>query len=190
MRAEDEATRSRLAQDPTFWHGYHPQMRRVHRRNGDRLDAIFDDVGRWPGFALVGLEGSEAAWFIANHDIASPAIMHRSRELMATAVDEGEASATLLAYLTDRIASFERGHQLYGTQLGWDDAGNFTIWPPLTDPDRVDQRRQRVGLGILADPVSQPGTDAARPTRMSQEDLDALRRGELDFITSVGWRAS
>jgi len=43
----------------------------------------------------VGHRGSEAAWFVVNHDIASPTIMRHSLELMTAADDVGQASATL-----------------------------------------------------------------------------------------------
>lgn len=188
MKTDDLAARARLAKQASFWHGYHPEMRLVHRRNGDRLDAILDEVGIWPGHDMVGREGSEAAWLIANHDIASPSIMRRARDLITVAVNEQQASPTNLALLTDRIRMFEGSLQVYGTQLGWDDDGNHGIWPPVEDPDDVDRRRAAVGLGPIAEALANRRKEAARPSRLSTEELAEYRRGAAEFGRSVGWR--
>ena len=116
--------------------------------------------------------------------------MRRARDLMRDAVDEGQASATLLAYLEDRIAYFERGVQIYGTQHGWDDDGGYGIWPPIVDADAVDRRRRLVALVPLAQtqPLTRP--DSARPKRLSPDELCDMRQRETEFMTAVGWRTT
>ena len=189
MRSDDEATRTRLAKQSSFWHGYHLEMREVHRHNGDRLSAILDEVGGWPGGDVVGSQGSEDAWFIANHDIANPKLMRRARDLMAEAVEMKQASAPQLAHLIDRILMFEGEPQRYGTQLGWDDDGGFGVWPPLIDPEHVDERRHDMGLVPLAEARASADQDPDRPKQLSQEERDARRRGGEEFAISVGWRS-
>jgi hypothetical protein len=70
-------------------------------------------------------------------------------ELLRAAVAAGEASATDLAYLEDRVRIFAGRPQLYGTQFLHDDQG---LRPePIEDPEHLDQRRASVGLGPFAE---------------------------------------
>ena len=189
MVADDEKTRDRLTKDPSFWHGYHPEMRVVHRRNGDRFDALLDEIGGWPGYQLVGPDGSKAAWLIAIHDISNPTLMRRARDLMRVAVTDGQASPANLATLVDRIRMYEGSAQMYGTQLGFDDDGVFGTWPPVDDSDNVDERRAKVGLGPLAAVLVDRRSDPTRPQRMSPEEVADLRQREAEFLRSAGWRS-
>lgn len=189
MAVADQATRTRLAATTEFWHGYHPEMRLVHRQNGDRLDEILRDRGRWPGYDDVGPDGSEAAWIVAIHDIANPALMRRARDLMTIAVDAGQASAVELGHMVDRIRAFEGLRQLYGTQRGWDDDGRAAVWPPVDDPELADQRRRDLGLLPLAEAVADRVPEPTAPAQLSRQELLERRRRERAFIESVGWRA-
>jgi hypothetical protein len=189
MAEHDRAVRSRLAATGELFAGYHPEMRAVHRRNGDRLAQITAELDGWPGFEAVGREASGAAFMIAQHDIAAPALMRRHLDLLRRAVTAGDAEPTGLAYLDDRIRAFEGRPQHYGTQLGWDDAGSFGVWPALDDPGTVDERRARLGLPSLRDHLAHAidGMPAAEHTR-SPHDLARHRREAEAFAGSVGWR--
>ncbi len=184
--AEDLAVRQRLIEAGELFGGYHSEMRAVHRRNGDRLAAILDEVGRWPGHRLVGTDGSGAALLIAQHDIASPSLMRRCRALYAPAVEQADANPDGLAYLEDRIRAFEGRSQLYGTQLGWDDDGKFGPWPPVERAGSVDDRRATLGLRPLAEAIG--ARPLERPSwRPVHEVLDERRRFN-DFARRAGWR--
>ena len=52
---------------------YHPDMAAVHHKNNARLWEIVRQYG-WPGRALVGEDGCEAAWKIAQHAVLDPAL--------------------------------------------------------------------------------------------------------------------
>jgi GNAT superfamily N-acetyltransferase len=118
LAREDLAIRQRLAETGELSDGYHPEMRAVHRRNGDRLTEVLDQVGCWPGHHLVGRDGSSAGFLVAQHDVANPALMRLSRELYAAAVEQGGADPAKLAQLEDRIRYFEGRHQWCGTHWG------------------------------------------------------------------------
>ncbi|MEL7157857.1 MAG: DUF6624 domain-containing protein [Actinomycetota bacterium] len=186
LAEHDLAVRARLDELGQLHGGYHPEMRAVHRHNGDRLADIVDEVGCWPGFRLVGERGSEAAFLIAQHDIAAPALMRCWRALYAQAVDEADAEPCRLAYLDDRIRYFEGRPQRYGTQLGWNPDGEFGPWPPVDQPERADERRRTLGLPPLADAVAAAATDR-RTDRPAAEVLAEHRRAE-EFARQVGWR--
>lgn len=47
---------------------YHPRMKEIHEKNNARIKEIISDYG-WPGFSLVGKEGSKSAWLIVQHAV-------------------------------------------------------------------------------------------------------------------------
>jgi hypothetical protein len=55
-----------------------------------------------------------------------------------------------LAYLTDRIRTFEGKPQVYGTQ-GQTNSDGFIIPFPIEDEEHVDERRQSIGLEPIAE---------------------------------------
>lgn len=188
LAEEDLTVRQRLADTGQLFGGYNPEMRVVHRRNGDRLTAVLDEVGCWPGFRLVGRGGSYAAFLIAQHDIANPPLLRRSRGLYRAAVEVADADPSLLANIEDRIRYFEGQPQIYGTHLGWSETGEFGPWPAVEDPATVDQRRATLGLGPLAAAV-----DAARADRQpprSAAEVISEQQAAVSFARQVGWRTS
>jgi hypothetical protein len=60
------------------------------------LASVFDRYG-WPGHTLAGEEAANAAWLLAQHADASPAVQQRALELLTAAVDSGDATPRQLA---------------------------------------------------------------------------------------------
>lgn len=186
MADEDLALRQRLVETGELFQGYNPEMRAVHRRNGERLEAILAQVGCWPGYRLVGKEGSEAAFLIAQHDIANPDLIRRCRELYAAAIDNADADPRRLANLEDRIRYFEGRPQRYGTHLGWNTEGEFGPWPPVEEAETIDERRGGLGLPPLAEAISAAEQD--RPSRRPVDEVLNEHRQADDFARETGWR--
>jgi hypothetical protein len=118
-------------------------------RARDRLWEILDDRECWPGRRLVGDDGAEAAWLIAQRAIDDVGLQRRCLEMLEWAVDLDDADPVQLAYLHDRVRMHDGRDQLYGSQLVLGDDGTLTPWP-VDDPAAVDQRRRRLGLPPLA----------------------------------------
>jgi hypothetical protein len=118
--------------------------------NQARLAEIFDEHG-WPGWSLVGEDGSTAAWLIVQHADLDPAFQRRGLELLEAAVEAGDASPGDLAYLIDRVRVAEGEPQVYGTQWRIDETGGWTPATPIEDEATVDERRADVGLQPLDD---------------------------------------
>lgn len=76
MKEEDLSVRAALIAEGVLSDGYHPRMEAVHRSNAARLTGIIERYG-WPGKSLVGEDGAEAAWLIAQHAIGDPPFMRR-----------------------------------------------------------------------------------------------------------------
>jgi hypothetical protein len=115
----------------------------------ERLAEILDEHG-WPTVDLVGEDGEDAAWAIAQHSDLDPAFQRRALELLRAAVAAGQASPGNLAYLEDRVAVGAGQPQTYGTQVGCGPAGPEPA-TPLADPAAVEQLRAAAGLDPLAD---------------------------------------
>ena len=116
-----------------------------------RLWEILDDYECWPGRRLVGDDGSDAAWRIAQHALFDPGLQRRCLEMLELAVDAGDAPATQYAFLLDRVCMAEGRNQVYGSQFVSSDDGATVVPFAIENPAGVDERRRRVGLPPLAD---------------------------------------
>ena len=68
--------------------------------------------------------------------------------MMRIAVKSGNARGSNLALLEDRVALRQGNRQIYGSQIGRDENGKYFV-SPLIDPENVNERREKVGLGTI-----------------------------------------
>ena len=115
----------------------------------DRLKQIIAEHG-WPTIALVGEDGEDAAWAIAQHSDLDPEFQREALELLRQAVASGQASPGNLAYLEDRVAVAAGEPQRYGTQVGCGPDGPVPA-TPIDDEAGLEQRRAEAGLDPYAD---------------------------------------
>jgi len=120
---------------------------KMDRENTAWLKEVVSKHG-WPGRSLVGAEAAGGAWLLVQHADADPAFQRKCLDLME-ALPAGEIKPDNLALLTDRVLLAEGKKQRYGTQFE-NKAGKW-VPRPLEDPDQVDARRAKVGLGTLKD---------------------------------------
>jgi hypothetical protein len=109
------------------------------------LKQIVEQYG-WPGITLVGEQGSDDAWLLAQHADRDPDFQRSLLPLLQHAVNAGDAPPRHLAYLTDRVLVAAGEPQVYGTQYIEDPDGQTLRPHPVTDPDNLDARRATVGL--------------------------------------------
>ena len=116
MQAEDARVRERLAATGELFDGYHPQMEKTHLENAAALEKMIDENdGEWLGKSLVGADGAEAAWLIAQHAISLPDFSCRV-ELKKPSRSEAEP----FQRRSPRPHSVVEGKpQRYGSQIGW-----------------------------------------------------------------------
>jgi hypothetical protein len=124
------------------------EWQRIDEENTRWLAEVLSSCG-WPGRTLVGEEGAEAAWLLAQHADRDPARQRAFLHALRSAAGQGEASRTNLAYLEDRVRVNAGQPQLYGTQFTVTDG---EIGPsPIEDRQRLDERRAEAGLEPFAD---------------------------------------
>jgi len=181
LAAEDLRVRAELAADGSLFGGYHPRMEAVHRENAARLAAVIDRHA-WPGAALVGEDGAEAAWLIAQHAIGEPAFQRRCLAALQEAAERGDVPRWQPAMLDDRIRVFEGRLQRYGSSLDVDDEGRL-VPRPIEDPEGVEERRREVGLEPLAERLARAEPEPPPTDRVAYE------REYEAWLRRVGWRA-
>lgn len=112
---------------------------------------ILDERG-WLGADVIGNQGNSTLFLVIQHsDIET---QEKYLPMMREAVSKGNARASSLALLEDRVALRKGEKQIYGSQVGRDqDTGEYYVLP-LIDPDHVDQRRAEVGLETIQEYIS------------------------------------
>ncbi|MER8046765.1 DUF6624 domain-containing protein [Streptomyces sp. NPDC094032] len=122
-----------------------PAIQRVDADNTAWFKRLVDTCG-WPGRTLVGEEGADAAWLLAQHADGDPTFQEAALGLLAEAAKRGEAPGRHVAYLTDRCQVARGEPQTYGTQYGPGPGGELAL-QPVVEAGSLDQRRASVGLG-------------------------------------------
>lgn len=120
----------------------------LDRMHSSRLKEILAHHG-WPGVDMVGTDGAEAAFRLAEHSYREPLFQRECLELMGNEVERGQVDPAHYAELFDRVQVAAGGMQRFGTQAYTED-GSLKFYP-IEDPQRVDSRRAKMGLVTLAE---------------------------------------
>lgn len=143
-------------QDKYGWKS--PQMDSIWKVIGlkDSLNLIevkkILDTRGWLGPDIVGRQGNSTLFLVIQH--ADQKTQEQYLPMMREAVAKGNAAASSLALLEDRVALGQGKKQIYGSQIGMFRESGESYVLPLEDPDNVDKRRESVGLGKLRDYIS------------------------------------
>ena len=86
LQQRDVDMRAHLLSEERLYGDYASEMQQVHRENAGELDKLVSQGG-WPGISSVGLQGSRAAWLIAQHAICTPELQRRFLPLLVTVLD-------------------------------------------------------------------------------------------------------
>src|SRR5215469_8797165 len=92
LRDDDLNLREELLAAGELSGPYHPRMEAVHIKNASRLRELISEHG-WPSEDLVGPDGAEAAWLIAQHSIGTPQFMRTALRLIQACVEQGRVPA-------------------------------------------------------------------------------------------------
>ncbi|WP_407704770.1 DUF6624 domain-containing protein [Tenacibaculum tangerinum] len=113
-----------------------------------KIKKILDERG-WLGQKVIGNQGNSTLFLVIQHSDLETQLKYLP--MMREAVKIGNASASSLALLEDRVALRQGKRQIYGSQIGRDqETGEYYV-SPLIEPEKVNERRAEVGLGTIED---------------------------------------
>jgi hypothetical protein len=185
LKNADLELRDRLIKSGRSGEGYDEEMKKLHIRNAEILNAIIDRIG-YPTADKVGQEASEAARLVIQHSINHPDFMKKCMKLMTTAVEEHKAEKLSLVYLTDRIAVFEGKPQQYGTQFDWDENGLLS--PNFYDSvSEVNRRRTSIGLNTIEEQTVVIRKRAQEENQPPPENPEKRKQEMEAWKRTVGW---
>ena len=149
-------------------------MEQIDRDNLAWLKRVVETHG-WPGKSLVGPDGAQGAFLIAQHAVSDLDFMARCLDLLKAAHKAGDADGQWVALMTDRLlVQKDRKKQLYGTQLVPKDGK--LVPQPIEDEANVDARRKELGLPPLADYLKLvndgPAKKSAPPTKGDRQSKE------------------
>ena len=142
----------------------------VNAEQAERFDAIVAEHG-WPGLRLVGADGADAAWMLAQHADAANDRREAWLEALDAAVATGDADPRHLATLTDRVAAVAGEQQRYGTIVLLAEDGEVEFPLPVADAGRLDARRASIGLAPLRDEAPYLGDGDLIPYGPDRRDV-------------------
>lgn len=145
-RNQIEETIARFGSDSKESKTLFKNMKTTDSLNLIQVAAIIDKYG-WLGSDKIGSQANTTLFMVIQHSELSDQIKYLP--LMREAVKKGNAKASSLALLEDRVALKQGKRQIYGSQISWNMQTNESFVAPLEDPDTVDQRRAEVGLPSL-----------------------------------------
>src|SRR5258708_9881 len=148
IQAAQEKFGPQSSEMKTLWSG----IKRTDSVNLITVKEILDKYG-WIGADDVGEQGNLALFLVIQH--ADLTTQEKYLPMLRDAVKNGKAKGEYLAMLEDRVAIGEGKMQIYGSQVGIDQATGAYHVLPIEDPDNVDKRRMSVGLNKLEEYLSQ-----------------------------------
>ncbi len=107
------------------------------------VEKILDEKG-WLGADIVGETGTTTLFLVIQHADIETQIKYLP--MLREAVKKGNAKASHLALMEDRVLVAQGEKQIYGSQLEMDFITRKYVLSPMIDPDNVDKRRAEVGL--------------------------------------------
>lgn len=113
-----------------------------------KVTKILDERG-WVGKNTIGSQANQTLFLVIQHSPLKT--QQKYLPMMRDAVKEGNAKATALALLEDRVALREGKRQIYGSQASMNTPTRKSYIYPIEDPDNVDKRRAEIGLEPIAE---------------------------------------
>lgn len=117
---------------------------------------IIEENG-WVGKSLVGGQANMTLWLVIQH--APIETQEKYLPLLEESVLKGESSGRHLALLEDRVQMRNGKPQTYGSQITRDEESGKQIVYEIWEPEYVNQRRKKVGLGPIEDYVKRWGIE-------------------------------
>lgn len=185
---EDQQSRNRM-NDIVQNYGYqsnefHELAETMHKKDSTNLISIkkiIDHYG-WLGEDVIGEEGNSTLFLVIQH--SDQKTQEKYLPVMREAVKKGNAKASALALLEDRVALGQGKKQIYGSQIILDPKTGKDTLAPIEDFVNVDKRREAVGLEPLEEYVKYWGIvlkkkEKVKPTTFNYTNSDFATATEI-----------
>lgn len=106
----------------------------------------------WLSAEQIGGTANSTLFLVIQH--SDQDVQEKYLPIMRNAVEEGKANPRSLALLEDRVRLGRGELQIYGSQIGTDQESGKMYVLPLIEPETVNERRLKVGLGPIEDYIS------------------------------------
>lgn len=120
----------------------------VYRSHQKRLAEILQEYG-YPGFDLVGKDGSSDYWMMVQHSDHNPDFQKEVLGKMKIEIGKENADPLEYGLLVDRVNINTGKAQLYGTQVEYDFDIARAFPKNLADSANVNKRRKSLGMEPL-----------------------------------------
>ena len=111
-----------------------------------KVKKIIDERG-WLDVDIIGEQGNKTLFLVIQH--ADINTQEKYLPILKEAVKMGNANVSYYAIMKDRVLLRKGEKQIYGSQVE-NKTGKWVL-SPMIDPDKVDKRREEVGLKPLAE---------------------------------------
>ncbi|UUC45353.1 DUF6624 domain-containing protein [Flavobacterium cerinum] len=128
------------------------EMDKVVRANCETIKKYYKKYA-YPGLKENGRDTSVKFWLLVQHSDHDVVFQEEMLKAMKRELKKNNVLPRNYAYLYDRVKKNKGEKQLYGTQLGRNEAGYMVPDPELEFPGKVDELRKEMGLGKLKDYV-------------------------------------
>lgn len=185
MKNRDAEIRALILKKQSLYDGYDEEMESLHIKHTEKLKEIINNYG-WPGKSLVGKEGANAAFVIAQNSISKPEFQKYFLSELKKAVAKGEATPNQEACLEDRIL-FNQGKSCkYGMLFDWNSDGNLIA--NVDDEALVNERRAKLGLSTLAEAIKRHREEIENEGGGPPKNIQKHKQLEQEWAQRVGWR--
>jgi len=140
----------------------------------------------WPGISKVELEGSRAAWLIAQHSICTPDLQRTFLQHLSGAEIEGDVPSKQVALLTDRIRFNEGEPQIFGTVFDWSTEGELTC--EVDETEKLDELREKIGLPPFKQSLQKEKMEVEKEGGKPLDNFKAYKQAGIAWAKSVGWQ--
>ena len=131
---------------------YQRRFRENHLVNIKKIRNILDLQG-WPSKEMIGERGSRTICNVLQH--ADLKTREQYLPMMKQAVFDKKLEPRYLVRAEDRIRTDHGELQIYGGQMKYyPETESFNVWP-VFDPENIDVRRAKIGLGPISDYLKQ-----------------------------------
>lgn len=133
------------------WNSFKDSVFRTHTK---RLKEIISNHG-FPGYDLVGENGSSNFWLMTQHADHDPSFQRTVLQKMEQEIKKKNADSRDYGLLLDRVNLNTNQPQIYGTQVTYNTHTGQAYPKNLADSAKVNKRRQNIGFEPLEEYLNQ-----------------------------------